>query len=103
MIQKTGVIYYIYMLRCSNNSYYTGYTTDLARRYQEHVDGTSKCKYTRSFKPINIAQSWMIPDCKSTALKVEKFIKKLSKHAKERLVVYPNQLIQFFPEICVNK
>ena len=35
--------YFIYILECSNGSYYTGYTTDMERRYQEHLDGTADC------------------------------------------------------------
>ena len=33
-------IYWVYMLLCENNTYYTGYTNDLEQRYQSHVDGT---------------------------------------------------------------
>ena len=88
--------YYVYVLQCNNGSYYTGYTTDIARRYQEHLDGTSKCKYTRSFKPVKIAQCWSTLDNKSEALKIERFIKKLSKHAKQDLIVCPEQLTTMF-------
>jgi len=35
--------YYVYILECKNDRYYTGYTTDLERRYQEHVEGSPKC------------------------------------------------------------
>ena len=71
--------YWIYILLCNNGNYYTGYTTDIKRRYQEHVKGTAKCKYTRSFKPLTIAQSWQVT-CKNTALKIEYFIKNLKKY-----------------------
>ena len=83
--------YWVYILLCNNGNYYTGYTTDLQRRYQEHVKGTSQCKYTRSFKPISLAQSWQI-NCKSEAMKIESFIKKLSREKKERLILYPEEL-----------
>lgn len=88
--------YYIYMLHCENNSYYTGYTTDVARRYQEHLEGTTKCKYTRSFKPIKIAQIWSTFNNKSEALKIERFIKTLSKQAKQDLISCPNNLTHLF-------
>lgn len=81
----------MYILLCNNGSYYTGYTTELSRRYQEHLQGTIKCKYTRSFKPIKIAQSWQT-DEKSVALQIEKFIKKLSKTQKQQLILFPNRL-----------
>lgn len=90
------ITYWVYMLQCSNGSYYTGYTTDMARRYQEHVKGTAKCKYTRSFKPLNIARCWAILDCRSTVMKIEKFIKKLPKKEKEALILKPNRLLQLY-------
>ena len=77
--------YFVYILECSNNSFYTGYTTDLERRYEEHCEGSAKCKFTRSFPPKKLAASWVLNDL-STALKVEMKIKSLSKHKKEELV-----------------
>lgn len=88
--------YWVYILRCSNGSYYTGYTTDMMRRYQEHIDGTIKCKYTRSFKPMNIAQSWIVANDKSVAMKIENYIKKLPKKEKEQLILYPEKLTNLF-------
>ena len=88
--------YYVYVLQCNNGNYYTGYTTDIDRRYQEHLTGTAKCKYTRSFKPVKIAQCWSTYDNKSEALKIERFIKKLSKQEKQALIVSPEQLTTLF-------
>lgn len=90
----TDTCYWVYILLCENNTYYTGYTNNLEKRYQSHVDGTGKCKYTRSFKPVKIAQSWKIPEDKVTAMKVERYIKKLSRCEKEKLINEP-QLLQF--------
>ena len=92
----TATHYYVYILQCENNSYYTGYTTNLLRRYQEHQNGTAKCKYTRSFKPIKIAQSWSTFECKSEALAIERFIKRLPKPAKMDLILNPDQLTERF-------
>ena len=91
-----GKTFWVYILNCSNGTYYTGYTTDLARRYQEHISGTLKCKYTRSFKPISIAQSWKINGSKSKAMKIEKFIKALSKSGRKELILNPDALSQYF-------
>lgn len=88
--------YCVYILQCNNGNYYTGYTTDLTRRYQEHLAGTTKCKYTRSFKPIKIAQSWSTFDNKSEALRIERFIKKMSKFKKNELLLHPEQLSSLF-------
>ena len=92
----TATHYYVYILQCENGSYYTGYTTNLTRRYQEHQNGTTKCKYTRSFKPVKIAQSWSAFDNKTEALAIERFIKRLSKPAKSDLILNPDHLTTLF-------
>lgn len=89
--------FWVYILRCSNGNFYTGYTTDMARRYKEHIQGTTKCKYTRSFKPLGIAQCWQITDSKSIVMKIEKFIKSLSKDEKEKLILCPDMLVNRLP------
>lgn len=81
--------FWVYILLCENNTYYTGYTNDITKRYQSHIDGTGKCKYTRSFKPVKIAQCWKIKNDKIEALRLERFIKKLSKIEKEKLISRP--------------
>lgn len=86
----------VYILYCANHNYYTGYTNDLARRYKEHLAGSAKCKYTRSFKPLRIAQSWEVLGDKATAMKMEKFIKSLSRKKKEDLLLNPMALSEFF-------
>lgn len=83
--------YWIYILHCENNSYYTGYTIDLAKRFQSHVNGTGG-KYTRSFRPLSIAQSWKIDGNKSRAMQIERFIKKLSRTEKEKIIACPSLL-----------
>lgn len=78
-------IHTVYMIECVNNSYYTGYTTDIVRRYQEHLDGNIKCKYTRAFPPKKLLATWEF-DNKSDALKFESHIKSLSRKNKENLL-----------------
>jgi putative endonuclease len=85
----TSKNYWVYILLCENNTYYTGYTTNLTKRYQSHLSGKGKCKYTRSFKPINIAQSWIINGDKGFAMQLERSIKKLSRLNKEKLLANP--------------
>jgi len=77
--------YFVYIIECVNGSYYTGYTTDIERRYAEHVEGTNKCKYTRSFPPKRLAAYWEA-DNLNEALKLEREIKKLPKNEKRALV-----------------
>jgi putative endonuclease len=87
-------VYWVYILQCENQSYYTGYTTDLMRRYQDHQSG--KCKYTRSFKPIAIAKAWKISGTKGSAMKVENVIKKMTHQEKFGLLQNPERLF----EVC---
>ena len=75
----------VYIIECVNGHYYTGYTTDIARRYQEHLAGSAKCKYTRAFPPKKLLATWEF-DNQSEALRFEHAIKSLSKTEKKKLV-----------------
>ena len=89
--------YYTYMLRCQDNSIYTGITTDLNRRMKEHFGKTDKCaKYTFNHTPQKLECAW---ESKSRVLasKLEYHIKKLSKAQKEELIV-KNNLEKFLAE-----
>lgn len=86
--------YYVYILLCDNGSLYTGYTTNLEKRFNDHLNGSSK--YTRSFKPIEILQSWCFGNDKSMAMKAESYIKKLSRTEKQKLVTEPNLISKLF-------
>jgi putative endonuclease len=85
---KSKKHFWIYILECSNKSFYTGYTADLAQRFRKHRD-KSGGKFTRSFKPGRIARSWKLYDTRGTALKVEHFIKKQNRAFKESIVKKP--------------
>lgn len=85
--------YWVYILHCENNCFYTGYTKDLTKRYEAHLNGTAS-KYTRSFKPIKIAQCWKVTN-KSIAMQLENRIKKLSRKNKERIIDKPTLLYGF--------
>lgn len=84
--------YFLYILECTNGSYYTGYTNDIDRRYQEHLEGSPKCKYTRSFPPRRIAALWELDCSLSEILKLEAAVKRLSKPKKHALVLSPENL-----------
>lgn len=87
--------YYLYILECRNNSYYIGYTTDINRRYQQHLDGSGRCKYTRSFPPQRLAACWLFAADLSSTLRMERKLKQLSREEKQQLVDKPQQLLQF--------
>jgi len=86
-------VYWVYILLCENGSFYTGYTNDLEKRFQAHVDGIAS-KYTRSFKPVRIAQTWKVHGSKADAMKLERFIKKLSRREKEVIIAHPYNLLK---------
>jgi putative endonuclease len=88
--------YWIYILECDNGSYYTGYTDDLAKRYRLHRSGKGGAKYTRSFKPVRIAQCWKLSAGKGTAMKIESYIKSRERKEKEKIVTNPELLENLF-------
>jgi putative endonuclease len=90
-VSRTGC-FWIYILECDDGSYYTGYTSNMARRYRQHVDGSAGVRYTRSHQPVRIAQCWRLFDTVGTALKVESLIKKRPRRAKQALVAHPEAL-----------
>jgi putative endonuclease len=88
--------YFVYILRCSDNSLYTGITTNLKRRINEH-NGKSKnknagAKYTASRQPVKLVYSEEFEN-RSLALKEELRIKKLSKEKKESIVTKSIDLV----------
>jgi putative endonuclease len=78
--------WYVYMLRCADNSLYTGVTNDLEKRLRQH-NGQEKngAKYTRARRPVNLALQESCPD-RASAQRREAEIKRLSKADKEQLV-----------------
>ncbi len=77
--------YYVYILLCSDDSFYTGITNNLKQRFQDHQKGIGGA-YTRSHKPIKIIYTEIVPD-KSSALKREAQIKKWSRKQKLHFLV----------------
>ncbi|MCE7898412.1 MAG: GIY-YIG nuclease family protein [bacterium] len=75
--------YWVYVLICEGNNYYTGVAKDVGKRFAIHLSGRG-AKYTRSFPPIRIAYSEQCLD-KSSALKREHEIKKLTHKEKAKL------------------
>ncbi len=75
---------YTYILKCSDNSFYTGYTTDLENRLKTHNEGLG-AKYTRGRLPVQLVY-YETFETKSEALKREIAIKKLTKSQKEKLI-----------------
>jgi len=76
--------FYCYMVQCADGSYYTGWSTDPTRRVEQHNQGTG-ARYTRMHRPVLLVYIEQVAD-RSTAMKREQAIKKLSRQKKIALV-----------------
>jgi len=76
--------WHVYLLECSDGTYYCGITTNLERRLRQHNNGTAS-KYTRTRTPVRCIASCRVKD-KSEALKVELFVKKSPKAQKRSII-----------------
>ncbi len=81
----------VYLVRCGDESLYAGIALDVERRLEEHREGRRGAKYLRGRGPLELVMSREVGD-KGLALKVELRVKKLSRKAKERLLVDPEKL-----------
>ena len=75
---------FVYILRCRDGSLYTGITTDVPRRLQQHQTGQAS-KYTRARLPVTLSWARQVPSW-SQALKEEHRIKTLTRDQKEALL-----------------
>lgn len=71
---------FVYMLRCKDDSLYTGWTNDVAHRFAMHCAGKG-AKYTRGRAPLKLVYTEELPD-KESALRRECEIKKLTRAEK---------------------
>lgn len=75
---------YAYILRCSDNTYYTGWTNDLDKRVRVHNEGRGG-KYTRSRTPVELIY-YEVFETKEEAMSREYAIKQMTRGQKERLI-----------------
>ncbi|MCU4800641.1 GIY-YIG nuclease family protein [Halobacteria archaeon HArc-gm2] len=76
--------HFVYVLRCADESLYTGYTTDVERRVDEHDRGEG-AKYTRGRTPVELVHVEAF-DSQSAAMSREWEVKQLSRAEKQALV-----------------
>ena len=94
--------YYVYILKCNDDSFYTGITNNLERRMNEHQSGENKNSYTSKRLPVELVWFQMF-NSPSQAIAFEKKIKGWSRRKKqalidgdwERLVRYSKNYTQF--------
>ena len=84
--------YYLYMLRCEDDSIYTGTAKDYLKRYEEHLSGKG-AKYTKAHKVLKIERVFLCTS-KSIACSLEYKIKKYTKKKKESVINKPNDFIK---------
>lgn len=77
-------MFYVYFVRCKDNSYYCGYTNDLKKRVAVHNSGQG-AKYTKKRRPVILIYSEEFEN-KLQAMRRERQLKKLSRKQKESLI-----------------
>ena len=77
--------YFVYIVKCSDDTLYTGITTDINRRITEHNSSAKGARYTKVRRPVSLVYEEACCD-RSSALKREYAIKKLSRQEKLKLI-----------------
>ena len=76
--------HFVYIVKCVDNTYYTGYSTDIEKRIEKHNAGKG-AKYTKTRRPVRLIH-WESFETKSEALKREYVIKQMTRTQKETLI-----------------
>ncbi|WP_207735933.1 GIY-YIG nuclease family protein [Eubacterium sp. 1001713B170207_170306_E7] len=88
IIVKDGILFmdkhYVYILKCKDNSLYTGWTTDIEKRLKAHNSGKG-AKYTKGRNPVELVYKEVF-DNKGDALRREAAIKNLTRKQKLELI-----------------
>jgi putative endonuclease len=79
-------MYFVYIVKCADDTYYTGIAKDMQRRLEEHNTSPKGAKYTKARRPVTLVYKEICAD-RSGASKREHAIKRLKRVEKERLVI----------------
>jgi putative endonuclease len=84
--------WHVYIIRCRDDTLYTGISTDVNRRFAEHQAGGPKAaRYLKGRGPLQLVLT--LPACdRGTALKLEHRIKRLARPQKEALIQHPENM-----------
>lgn len=85
VMRKKSSMYTLYILQCADETLYTGITTDLVRRIEEHNTSPVGAKYTRGRRPVALVWSKQFRD-RSRASREEARVKKLPRAEKMKLI-----------------
>lgn len=77
--------WFVYIVECADKTLYTGITTDMERRINEHNSSSKGAKYTKTRRPVTMVYFESVPD-RTSASKREAAIKKLSRKEKMELI-----------------
>ncbi|MDR0244416.1 MAG: GIY-YIG nuclease family protein [Burkholderia sp.] len=90
--------WFLYLIECADDSVYTGITTDVAARFDEHASGKG-ARYTRSRKPRAVLASFPLPD-RSSASRAEYWVKRLTPAQKRELAAGLRTLESVLPVVA---
>ncbi|WP_242085975.1 GIY-YIG nuclease family protein [Aestuariivivens sediminis] len=93
-------VYYVYILKCNDDSYYTGITNNVEKRFAEHQTGMLKDAYTYKRRPLTLEFFQVFNDV-NQAIYFEKKIKKWTRAKKEALIKGEFNMLQVLSE-CRN-
>ncbi|MBW5411120.1 GIY-YIG nuclease family protein, partial [Brachyspira hampsonii] len=85
--------YYVYIILCENNSYYTGITNNLVNRFNKHAKGRG-ANYTKFRKPLKYLSAWKVKNV-NIALSIEHYIKSVNKKVKA-VFIENNRLLKSY-------
>jgi len=77
--------WFLYVLQCNDGTYYTGITTNITRRLNEHNTSSRGAKYTKTRRPVEVVYRTRFKD-RSSAQKAEYKFKRLTRKQKEEII-----------------
>jgi putative endonuclease len=79
-------MYFVYIVKCADNTFYTGIATELERRIEEHNGSDKGSKYTRVRRPVSLVYSEEYPDRSSASKREYEIKKKMNRAEKLKLI-----------------
>jgi putative endonuclease len=79
-------MYFVYIVECADSTLYTGISTELERRIQEHNTSEKGAKYTRIRRPVKLVYSESYPNRSSASKREYEIKKKMNRAEKLKLI-----------------
>jgi putative endonuclease len=83
-------MYYVYILKCADKTLYTGITTELVRRVDEHNGSDKGAKYTRVRRPVTLVYSELHDDRSAASKREYEIKKKMTRREKLEMIKAKN-------------